>query len=297
MIIAVGMVGIVYFALSVAIIGLLSALGSIPNLAPLSSPAPYIAAVLACLCAWLLSRELRRDVHQLSVFWLFFGVVGAMGALLLFFNHRILGAAAATFFVSTWLACVVVLARSVFVKDSRPHELMRRFGERHLFEHAGVQLALDITDTDTIGRGAFEVHIFLQNCWDKERSATVSLHPRRGFFGLPGGAEVSGPAKPVVLRGAEVGVLAIPVRLTTTDRVSLQVTLNTSGLGGKRIWRRPAQTIPMSISPSMTVVLACATFGTFWAWGGGLFIRIPAGARQHHKSTLGERRFRSLMCD
>jgi hypothetical protein len=281
----------------VAVIALLIALGSIPNVAPLTSPAPYVAAALACLCAWLLSRELRRDVLQLSVFWVFFGVVGAMGALLLFFNHRILGAAAATFFVSTWLACLVILARSVFVKDSRPHELIKRFGERHLFEHAGVQLAVELADSNAMSRGVFEVQVFLQNCWDKERSATLGLYPRCGFFGLPGGAVVAEPKKPIVLRGAEVGVLAIPVRLTTTDRVSLQVTLNTSGLGGKRIWRRPAQTIPMSISPSMTVVLACATFGTFWAWGGGLFIRVPAGPRLHRESTLRERRWRSVLCD
>ena len=56
---------------------------------------------------------------------------------------------------------------------------------------------------------------------DAERSATVERHPRCGPFEFPGGDEFAGSEQPVVLCGAEVGVKAIPVRFTTSNRVTL----------------------------------------------------------------------------
>lgn len=288
------MVGILYFVLSAALIALLGVLGSISNQAPFTEPYPYIAVGLAGFCGWVLVREFRRDLYQLCTYWIFFGFIGVIGSLLLFFHHPVIGAVFGASVVVSWIASIAAAFRSVFIKDERPHRLLNRFGKDNLYEHAGVQIAVEIADLAAMSEGIFEVQVLLQNCWDQERSAEVMLRPRQGLIGRPGGAKVASQKEPLVLKGAEIGVLSIPVEVTTAGRVVLQVTLRTSGIGGRRIWRRPAQTIPMRFPPVITVLLGVISLGTFWAWGGGLMVRIPAAERLKKSGALGQRRWRNL---
>lgn len=287
-------IGAFYLLLSVLLITCLSALGYMPQEAPWASPSLYVACGLGAASWWLLRRELRRDPDQLCVYWVFFGAIVALGSLMLLFEHRILGACLTIVSCLSWVTAVVWLIWSHFAKDPRSTELRRRLGSSEIYEQAGVQLGLDVLETQDAYRGVFEVQIFLQNCWDGERRVTVELHPRRGFLGHPGGALVAMPTAPLVLRGEELGILSVPVQATSEQKVSLQVTLRTSGLGGKRVWRHRAPTIPMAIAPQLTLLIGLATLGTFWAWGGGLFVRVPAGPRAPQEAPLGAQRWRSL---
>lgn len=288
------MVGLTYFALSILLISFLSAIGCIPDGNPLTSAALYVALVLGGSSAWILAREVRRDLYQLCTFWLFFGVVSAVGSLLLSSEHRLTGWGLACLSLVTWVASLVVLAHAHLARDGRPNELLKRFSRDRVFEHAGVQIAVEPPDAAALAEGIFDVRIFVQNCWDAERTASISLAPRRGFAQVPGGAEFANRVAPLRLQGGEVGVLSIPVAVTSADRVRLYVELRTSGAGGRRIWRRPAQTIPMNVSPLATVLLAILSLGNIVAWGGGLVINVPPGTRKTRGLTLPEQRWHQL---
>ncbi len=288
------MVGLTYFALSTALVVLLSAIGYVPEINPLASVPVYVALVLAGIAGWMIVREIRHDLYQLCTYWAFFGFIAAMGSLLLILSHHLLGFVFAGLSISAWIASVIVLVRARLAKDERPNELLRRFKREHVFEHAGVQIAVEVPDEAALISGVFDVRVFVQNCWDAERSVSIFLLPRKGLVQVPGGAEVAVPTDPLMLQGTEVGVLSIPVVVTTPSRVAIYVELRASGTGGRRIWRRPAQTIPMSISPIATLLLTIVSFGTHWVWGGGLIVRVPSGPRRVGGSMTLQRRWHRL---
>ena len=281
------MVGLTYGVLALLILIVLPiSISAIPKVAPWASLAPYVALAVMLLLGALLRRERRRDLHQLCVFGVLMGFLATILSFTGVVDRPWLCGPLLALSVTGWIGSIVVVIADGLARDKVPSPMLQRFPAAQVREVAGVQLALDVADATRAVAGEVELRLHLLNCWDRERTVKPSLSSRHGLLGVPGGALVDDAETTLTLAPGAFGTWVLPVTLQSARAVSIFVGLDVAGLDGRRLYRQRVQPLPARVSRTVTVLVALASLGTHWVWGGGLRVRIPAGER---KSPAGPR--------
>ncbi|MCP4143166.1 MAG: hypothetical protein GY755_23245 [Chloroflexi bacterium] len=171
-------------------------------------------------------------------------------------------------FAVVGVAALAFIIWSQLRKETVPNILRQQFKAGDIYEIDGVQLVPIQTQQEIAAGDALPIHFALQNCWDSERTVTLSLKTtmlyvkKREVFAFPREMEVT-------LRPCEVGSLTIPVVSNTHahGKYTIRASATITGTGGTRVRHWRAQGVSTVISPLMSVALM--TVGLL-LWGGGL---------------------------
>jgi hypothetical protein len=106
-------------------------------------------------------------------------------------------------------------------------------------------------------------------------------------FALPAPVRIDDAAARVTPAPRELGLWTLPVYARTPKRTSVWLDVTVSGLGGRRVFSKRVRTVPMRVPRRLTLLVAVASLGLSWVWGGGLWVRVPASQRL---GDPGERR-------
>jgi hypothetical protein len=241
----------------------------------------------------LLVRELRRDLHQLCVFWCYLGFLFALIGFVSVLGElwKPASLALAVLILVSWAASIVYLIRAQLARGKSP--LLERMPEDQVREVAGIQVAIEPMDPLLVIRGPFHIGLLVQNCWDCERTVSAIVRTRSGWFGFSRGAIIDDSAARVTLKPGELGCWTLPVYVSSPKRTAISIDVGVSGLDGRRMYSQRARSLPGVVPRWLTVLLALASLGLVWVWGGGMWLKLGRGPRTVSYAPQ-KRSFRSL---
>lgn len=143
-----------------------------------------------------------------------------------------------------------------------PNVIGQRLPRGILLEQEGIHFA-----AQGISGHEPSIDVYLQNSWDADRNVVVQIEERGStVLGIP-------PLKPICLGPASVGVLSIPLDVTTPGVHLLNVELRVSGIRGRRV--RPYRGVLVRPRVTPGVFLLNLLMGQI-VWGGGTRISLTS---------------------
>jgi len=163
------------------------------------------------------------------------------------------------------IASVAYLVWCQYGTDKVPNILCQMFNRSAIYETEGVQFVALHNGKQITAGDYFTITLFMQNCWNIERTARLSLHIKRNN-GLICPAKTT-----IVLPAGAVIKVCIPIGSAPNAKghFSLSGGLYVNSRGGSRVrrWHAQAHTPPVSAATK-----GIALLGGVLVWGGGIRI-------------------------
>lgn len=187
------------------------------------------------------------------------------------------------------LGALLYILRNQSDRRSLPNVLRLRFETSHIFEAKGVQLVLDPIWQSVSPGQTGDIHVYLQNCWNAERTITLEIQGKGGV--LPSGDGLLYPSETsVTLGGAVVGSLSIPFRAESgaQGNYSLLLIARVEGSGGARVRKRRERAYPSGLPVwfqllGMAAALVAPVIGMTYLLGRGEKVQISVQGEPVHE--------------
>jgi len=205
----------------------------------------WVFGISMCIAAFTMSIEAKRDLHAFCMFTavatFVTGIVTGAVALLGMKPHPI-AASVAILCGLIIVFCLVHVLKNQYGKEFLPNILMQSFPQSAIYEVDGMHFASTQSHTEVLAGQGFEIQVFVQNCWDTEKTFTFGLKIETRLSFNRAGMKFCKEPK-ISLPGGTVSVMSIPVvaEAKAKGKYSIVASPRVTGSAGTRIRRRRAQ--------------------------------------------------------